>query len=240
VRPIRVALVGDFSQEVTAHKAINECFRLAKKSQPMEPSWIRTDTIIPGDESQLAPFQGIWCVPASPYLSTEGALWAIQYARTYQVPFLGTCGGYQHALLEFARNILNLKKAGHTELDSSTKMPLLDRMQCPLVEKAQTVLVTDPEFSRLYGAGSGLEKFHCRYGLNAEFEHLFTPTPLRIAARSEDGQARAFMLAEHLFFVGTQFQPERLALANSIHPLVSSFFGACISAAAPGVSRKSV
>jgi CTP synthase (UTP-ammonia lyase) len=151
-------------------------------------------------------------------------LWAIQYARTHSVPFLGTCGGYQHALLEYARNVLGLKAAGHTEFELATPLPLLDRMQCPLIEQSQKVVATDDEFRSLYGADSGQEGFHCSYGLNPSYERVFAGSPMEIVARSEDGQARAFQLQGHPFFMGTQFQPERRALAGSIHPIVQAFF----------------
>ena len=168
----------------------------------------------------------MWCVPASPYRSTEGALFAIEYARTHLVPFLGTCGGYQHALLEFARNVLKLKDAGHAENHPSTSLPLLHRMQCALVEKSQKVLVTDPDFKSPYGADSGIEGYHCSYGLNPEYERIFAGSALEIVARSEEGHAHAFRLKNHPFFVGTQFQPERRALGGSLHPLVHSFLSA--------------
>jgi CTP synthase (UTP-ammonia lyase) len=222
----RIALVGDFNPDVLAHRAISECFALARQASPdsVIPEWVATDTIVPGDETSLQQFTGIWCTPASPYRSTEGALWAIQYARTHAVPFLGTCGGFQHALLEFARNVLGFAQAAHAELDPDASLPLLDRLQCPLLEKSQPVTITNPTFQRFYGASSGLEGFHCSYGLNPAYEKIFAGTALEIVARSSDGQARACMLKGHPFFLGTQFQPERRALQGSLHTLVQAFF----------------
>jgi CTP synthase (UTP-ammonia lyase) len=226
VTPLRIALVGDFNPDVLAHRAINQCFALAGQSKPdsIEADWVATDRIVRGDDAPLQPFTGIWCTPASPYRSTEGALWAIQYARSHSIPFLGTCGGYQHALLEFARNVVGFVQAGHTELDPASTFPLLDRMQCALIEKSQPVTITNTTFKRFYGADSGLEGFHCSYGLNPAYEKIFAGTALEIVARASDGQARACLLKGHPFFVGTQFQPERRAFEGSLHPLVQSFF----------------
>jgi CTP synthase (UTP-ammonia lyase) len=145
------------------------------------------------------------------------------------MPFLGSCGGYQHAILEFARNVLGLHRAGHTELDPATSLPLLARLQCPLIEQSQAIVVTDDDFRSLYGGASGTEGYHCSYGLNPAYVHLFDGTPLRVVARSKDGEARAFRLAGHPFFVGTAFQPERRALNGSLHPLVSTFFAHSIA-----------
>src|SRR5690349_1296816 len=154
-----IALVGDFSAEVTAHRAINECFVFARQAHAdtIAATWLPTESIVPGDLEQLKQFNGIWCVPASPYRSAEGALRAIEFARTHSIPFLGTCGGYQHALLEYARNVLGLKEADHTELDPDALLPLLHRMKCPLVEESQKIRVVDESFRVLYGADSGVE-----------------------------------------------------------------------------------
>jgi CTP synthase (UTP-ammonia lyase) len=144
-------------------------------------------------------------------------------------PFLGTCGGYQHALLEYAHDVIGLSDAAHAELHPHASLRLLDRMHCPLIEKPQKILVTKSEFRSLYGADSELEGFHCSFALNSKYEHLFAESTLEIVARSENGEARAFCLKGHPFFVGTQFQPERKSLIGSVHPLVSAFFVAALN-----------
>ena len=225
----RIGLVGDLNFDVVAHQSIQRCFEIAKgMGLGLEPIWTGTETLKPGDESLLKQFGGIWCVPASPYRNTDGALWGIQFARTHDVPFLGTCGGYQHALLEYARNVLGLKEADHAEINAQASLPLLSRMQCALVEKSQKVLVTSAgPFREIYGTDAAMEGYHCSYGLNPAFESLFKGTELDVVARSEDGEARAVMLRSHPFFVGTHFQPERAALNGSLHPVVQAFFNAC-------------
>jgi CTP synthase (UTP-ammonia lyase) len=230
-RPALIALVGDYGPDVLAHRAIHECFALAQRGVhgTIDYQWLPTDSIHSGDEHALKPFSGIWGVPASPYRSMHGALWAIEFARTRKIPFLGTCGGYQHALLEFARNVLDLKEAGHTESDPHTPLPLLDRMKCSLIEESKQVVVSDNAFRALYGSDRRAEGFHCSYGLNPAFEPLFASAALKIVARSEQGEARAVQLTGHPFFIGTAFQPERDALRGSLHPLVESFFTHAIS-----------
>lgn len=225
----RIALVGDFNPNVVAHQAIQRCFEVGKKiGLAMERVWTSTEALKPGDNAALKQFTGIWCVPASPYRNTDGALWGIQFARTHGVPFLGTCGGYQHALLEYARNVLGLKEAEHAELSAQASLPLLSRMHCALVEKEQKVLVTSVgRFREIYGNDAGLEGYHCNYGLNPALEHLFNGSELEVVARAEDGEARAVMLRGHPFFIGTHFQPERAALKGSLHPVVQAFFEAC-------------
>src|SRR5579863_5891897 len=93
----RIALVGDFDPKKIAHQAIAECFALARTSVApgIEPIWMATKDIVPGLDGAFAKFQGIWCVPGSPYANADVALWAITCARTQEIPFLGTCGGVQ-------------------------------------------------------------------------------------------------------------------------------------------------
>jgi len=228
--PARIALVGDFDPVISAHRAIEKCFTLAAQpaSLPVEPVWLSTESIVPRDQNELRHFGGFWCIPASPYRNTEGALWAIQFAREHNIPFLGTCGGFQHALLEYARNVLRLPHAEHAETNPEAAFPLLTRLQCSLVETSQKILVTGQgTFRDAYGADSGEEGFRCNYGLNPKFVHLFKEGPMQIAARSVEGEARGFQLRGHRFFIGTLFQPERQALKGTVHPLVSAFFTAC-------------
>ena len=228
MKPARVALIGDFNTSVLAHRAINESVALYNSSfsQTIESTWLGTDTIVPGDETPFRAFHGVWCVPASPYQNTAGALWAIHYARTRLVPFLGTWGGFQHALLEFARDVRGLTAADHEELQPGTSLPLIHRMSCALVEKSQTVIPAGRgKFAAIYGAAHD-EAYHCSFGLNPAFEHVFQKGPLEIAARSEDGGVRAIELRGHPFFIGTAFQPERRALNGDVHPVVQAFFAA--------------
>lgn len=103
---LHLALIGDYNPDVIAHQAIPVALQQAadRLGVQVHPQWLDTDTLTAG--SQLHRFDGFWCVPASPYRDTEGALHAIRFAREQRRPFLGTCGGFQHAVLEYARNVL--------------------------------------------------------------------------------------------------------------------------------------
>jgi CTP synthase (UTP-ammonia lyase) len=115
MKPIRLALVGDHDLTVPAHQAIPVALGLSgeRPGVSVDPVWTHTSTLGPDVAQQLAGFTGIWCVPASPYANADGALAAIRFAREGGRPFLGTCGGFQHALLEYTRNILGHAQADH-------------------------------------------------------------------------------------------------------------------------------
>ncbi|MGB7554199.1 MAG: hypothetical protein WBM04_07485 [Candidatus Korobacteraceae bacterium] len=136
---VRICLIGDYDPEVTAHQAIPEALALVARGKPVEPVWLGTESAL---EVDLSAYDGFWCVPASPYRSMEGALRVIRWARETGRPFLGTCGGCQHAILEFARNVLHIAEAGHAECDPSSAEPVITKLSCFLVEVEETLHLT--------------------------------------------------------------------------------------------------
>src|SRR5262249_50031260 len=134
MRPIRIGMIGDRNLEVRAHVAIPRALDLAGHGlpRPLEPVWLSTITLTHGLETKLASVSGLWCVPNSPYASMEGALSAIRFAREHSVPFLGTCGGFQHALIEFARDVLGMTEADHAETNPRAAVPFVSALACSL------------------------------------------------------------------------------------------------------------
>jgi len=168
-------------------------------------------------------------VPGSPYASIDGALRAIRFAREHGRPFLGTCGGFQHALIEYARNVLGLADADHAESSPEAEMPLIAPLSCALVGARGTIrFVPGSALAAIYGAPEAVEGYHCSYGLNPRYRSLLESSPLRISAVDEAGEVRGVELAGHPFFVATLFQPELSALAGTPHPLVRAFVAAAV------------
>jgi CTP synthase (UTP-ammonia lyase) len=229
-RVVRIALVGDYNPAVIAHRAIPEALRLSGQRLGIEVAyeWAHTTTI-DAPAKQFADHAGVWCVPASPYANTAGALAAIRYARESLRPFLGTCGGFQHAILEHARNVLGHAAADHVETDPDAAMPVIAPLSCSLVEQRGAVRFTDGSRLRsIYGTAEAEEGYHCNYGFNPAYEGLLLgPTGLRVAARDSAGEVRAVELAGHPFFIATLFQPERSSLRGVEHPLITAFVAAC-------------
>lgn len=223
MRSIRVGLIGDRNPEVVAHRAIPEALRLAGAAAgvEVEPTWLGTETVPEDAAGALGRFDALWCVPASPYRSTEGALRAIRFARENGVPFLGTCGGFQHAILEYARDAMGWADAAHAELDPDAGRKVIAPLSCALVEVRDSIrLVPETRIARAYGAQVAEEGYHCSYGINPRFEQALVERGVRVAARDAQGEIRAIELPEHPFFVGTLFQPERAALQGKTPPVV--------------------
>src|SRR5262249_30631581 len=133
MRQPRIGLIGDYNAEVTAHRAIPLALDLAAAAIGdcrVHSIWLPTQTLTHDSGAKLSALNGLWCVPASPYASMNGALQAIHFARIRRIPFLGTCGGFQHALIEYARNVLEWHEADHAESNPDASMPLISGLSC--------------------------------------------------------------------------------------------------------------
>ena len=239
-----VALVGDFHPSVIAHRAIAEALQLARTKIPAATAltwhWIATRDVIGFEcdpptlklrRTGLAEFSAVWLVPASPYENMAGALAAVRFARETKRPFLGTCGGFQHALIEFAGNVAGLPSADHTETNPSGDTLIVTPLACSLVEKTGDVRFTPgSHLHAAYGRATAHEGYHCNYGLNPAHRDLLERAGMRFTAFDPEGAVRAAELpvAMHPFFVGTLFQPERAALRGEIPPLVRAFVQAIV------------
>ncbi|RON06516.1 hypothetical protein BK659_19625 [Pseudomonas brassicacearum] len=225
---LRIALIGDYDPQVTAHQAIPLALNMAAQHAELDVQfqWLATDSI--DASTQLAGFDGFWCVPASPYRNMDGALLAIRFAREQQRPFLGTCGGFQHAVLEYARNVLGWADAEHGETSPDAARALLTPLVCSLVETVDRIrLMEGSLIANAYAAKEIEEGYHCRYGVNPEFEAQLLTHNLNASGHDSAGDLRAVELSDHPFFVATLFQPERAALAGTPPPLVNAFIKAC-------------
>jgi CTP synthase (UTP-ammonia lyase) len=227
-KPITIALVGDYSPEVVAHVCIPRALELAGNAAGIQPitTWIGTEQIHDAPR-QLAPYDAVWVVPASPYRNMDGALAAIRYARETGRPFLGTCGGFQHALIEIARDVVGVARADHAETSPSAPDLVVTPLRCSLVGRTGSITFTPgSQLSRIFGGRPTEEGYHCSYGLNADWLPRLEDAGLRFTGFDAAGEVRAAELPSHRFFVGTLFQPERSAPGGQAHPLITAFIEA--------------
>ena len=236
---IRVALIGDQRESVTAHRAIPIALRLAAEAVQCEVAaeWLHTSTLGTAVAEKLSEYAGVWCVPGSPYADTAAALAAIGFARQEGRAYLGTCGGFQHALLEYAREVWGVQAAAHAELEPDADDPVIAPLECALIEVRERLHLTPgSRVAQAYGTASVTEGYHCRFGLSPRYAERLEQGPLRVAARDGSGSVRAVELESHPFFVATLFQPERAALENRAPPLVIAFVREMLRSSAAGHS----
>jgi CTP synthase (UTP-ammonia lyase) len=225
---VSIGLIGERSDAIVAHRAIPPALSMAAHALgiEVEHEWVPSEAVTTVE--RIAPFNGLWCIPGSPYRSMEGVLLAIRYAREQQRPFLGTCGGFQHAVLEYARNVLQWSDADHAESTPQAQRAVIAPLSCGLLNDFGALRLTPASrLARAYGTLETQEEYLCSYGVNPAFRAALIGGPLREAAVDGSGDLRAIELDTHRFFVGTLFQPERGALRGQTPAIVQAFLQAC-------------
>jgi CTP synthase (UTP-ammonia lyase) len=130
---VRIGILGDFNPKSPNLPAVAESLQhaAAKLGLPLEAVWLPTPALIaPDAERLLENFDGLWAAPGSPYKSMDGMLKGIEFARRRDWPFLATCGGFQYALIEFARNVLGIADADSAENKSASKNIVIYPVAC--------------------------------------------------------------------------------------------------------------
>lgn len=223
---LRIALVGDYNSAVIAHQAIPLALDNAAEyvGVTVDYDWLPTTEVTSPED--MVGYDAIWCVPASPYQNVDGAFLAIRFARENQVPFLGTCGGFQHAVIEYARNVMGWEDAAHAETSREGRW-VIGPLSCSLVEKSDAIeLKPGSLIAMAYGQLHIEEGYHCNYGIAETFAEQLSQSPLQPTGWDAQGEIRAVELTDHPFFVGTLFQHERNALKDQAAPLVEALLRA--------------
>jgi len=236
---IRIGLIGDYNAEVKAHVAIPQALRLASEELGLQIGcdWLPTPALEQACEEKLAAYQALWIAPASPYASMQGALNGIRYARERRKPALGTCGGFQHMIIEFARDVLGWAEADHAEINPEGAMLLVTPLSCAFREHVHRFILTPgSRTAAAYGTLETVEQYGiCNYGLSPAFADQVSQAGFRIAGTDDNGDARMMELEGHPFFIGALFQPERSAFRGVVHPLIRAYLAA--AAATEGEAR---
>jgi len=227
-----IALVGDRSPSVRAHARIPLLVEaLARRDGlVLDPYWISSEDA--AADGALDGFDGIWAVPGSPYRSAEGAIAAARTAREREIPFLGTCGGFQHAVLMLARDACGIEAAAHAEYGPEGELVIV-ALECSLVGHEGAIHGTPGSlFQRIMGVERSLERYHCSYGIDSAYVERLEAHGVSFSAHDDAGDVRALELPGHPFFLGTLFQPELAGDGTRAHPVVRAFASASVARAA--------
>ncbi len=217
---MRIALVGDENAAYPSHRELNAL--RAMLDEDVTAEWVPTD----GDQvTDLTGFAGIWLTPGSPYANDSAAYAAVRWARENDVPFLGTCGGLQYAVIEYFRNVLGVPDASHAESDGRDDSNVIRTLACSLHGLERLVRpVGGTRFAELVHDEPFLGMHYCNYGPGpGELERL-VEGGMVIEATADDADAEVIELQSNQFFMLTLFQPQIGALAGKpVHPLVREF-----------------
>jgi len=221
-----IAVVGDYGAERPTHKATQQALEHAVQP-PLRFEWLASERAAETDDAELASYAGLLIAPGSPYRSMDGALKAIRVAREQGVPLLGTCGGFQHVAVEFARDVLGIEEADHEESNPGASELAVVRLPVSLADHEHEVFFAPgSRVAAIYEASAAVEPFFCSFGLNPEYQARVEEKGLAVSGTGAGGAARVFELPEHSFFIATLYVPQARYKADDPHPLVTAFVAA--------------
>ena len=239
---ITIALVGKYVELQDAYKSILESFIHAGaanhckvKVVPIHSEYLTEDNV----EEKLAGMDGVLIAPGFGERGLEGKIKAVRYARERKVPFFGICLGMQMAVVEYARNVLDLADAMTTEVEANTANPVIDLMadQKTTTVKGGTMrlgaykcqLEEDSLAYRIYGKPLISERHRHRYELNSEYTDRLNAAGMRISGHNpETGLAEIVEIPSHPFFIGVQFHPEYKSTPENPQPIFVAFVKAAM------------
>jgi CTP synthase (UTP-ammonia lyase) len=235
---VRIGVLADYNKNFPPHTTITPSLQHAAKALDacVEAPWIASDSLLDSaGRSALDECHGLWAGPGSPYRSLEGMLYGIRFAREQRIPFLGTCGGCQHAVLEYARNVLGFEDATSAEYDPYASHLFVSALVCsPAGRRMRVDLRRSTLVHDLYGVDETTEEYYCNFGLNPAHENTVEQGGLRISGRDQDGEARILELPSHPFYVATLFVPQTSSTPDRPHPVIRGFLQAALERTGTG------
>jgi CTP synthase (UTP-ammonia lyase) len=242
---VRVAVVGDRLSTFVPQDSIETALQHSADSlgAVVEVEWFDTPSLSEGADKLLRNADAVWCAPGSPFRSIEGALEGIRFAREAPRPFLGTCAGFQHGVIEIARHVLGIEQAHHAEYEpESTSALFIDELLCSLVGEVMSVHLVDEATRGIYGARDITERYYCRFGLDEARRPELEHAGLRVAGIDQaDATTRIMRLVDHPFFYLTLFVPQTSSTAERPHPVITAYLAAArraATAATPASTRR--
>ncbi|MDF2512269.1 MAG: synthase [Herbinix sp.] len=224
---IRIGIIGDYDGR-PSHLATDEAIRHGAKKLGIEVElkWLPT-TMFETSNKELQKYNGIWCAPGSPYRSMNGALNAIKFARENNFPFLGTCGGFQHSVLEFGRNVLHISALEDTCFNPYDANDYITALSCSLIGQTRHIRIDQNSIlHNLYHSQVIEEKYNCNFGLNKIFQNLLNENGFKVIGVDEEGDARIMILESNTFFLASLFQPQLSSTYENPHPLILEYLKA--------------
>ena len=247
---VKIALVGKYVERHDSYISVNEALKHGGIStmSAVDIHWIDSESLEADDanlDEILGDMDGILVPGGFGSRGIEGKILAANYARTHGIPYLGICLGMQIAIIEFARNVLNMQGANSAEINPETPFPLIDilpekknisdlggtlrlgQYPCILNEKSKSY--------QLYGEKEIFERHRHRYEVNNDYRDSLLQGGMIFAGTSPDNHiVEMIELPDHPWFVACQFHPEFKSRPNKPHPLFRGF----VTAAAERMKNK--
>ncbi|MBU2951473.1 CTP synthase [Tamlana agarivorans] len=240
---ITIGLIGKYVELQDSYKSILEAFihagaenEVKVKVESVHSEYINKDNA----HLKLGHLDGVLVAPGFGERGIDGKIDAVQYVRENNVPFLGICLGMQMAVIEFARNVLGIEDAASSEMNSTTKNPVIDLMedQKTITDKGGTMrlgawacdLKLGSAIRDIYKAESISERHRHRYEFNGKYKDQLDAAGMKATGLNPDtGLVEIVEIPEHPWFIGVQYHPEYKSTVANPHPLFVAFVKAALT-----------
>ncbi|MEN9302642.1 MAG: hypothetical protein RL264_1071 [Bacteroidota bacterium] len=239
---VNIGLVGKYVELKDSYKSISEAFIHAGVANETKVNlrWIHSEKLSKETmETEFEGLDGILVAPGFGSRGISGKIEAVQFARENMLPFFGICLGMQCAVIEFARNVLNLEDAHTTEIAEETNHPVISMMEeqksisnyggtmrlgaykCQLRPKSKIAVA--------YHTEDISERHRHRYEFNSSYLEEFEKNGMIATGKNPDtGLVEVVEIPSHPWFVGVQFHPEYKSTVDNPHPLFVAFVKAAM------------
>lgn len=241
---VKIGLVGKYNELQDAYKSIHEAFVHAGAVNECKVTVVPIHSeSLEGSRAEiakkLADLEGVLVAPGFGERGIDGKLEAIKYVRENNIPFFGICLGMQCAVVEFAKNVLNLEGASSSEVNAEATHLIIDLMedQKGVTKKGGTMrlgaydctVVRDSLAHKAYGDLSISERHRHRYEFNNNYREQYEQSDLKpTGINPETNLVEIVELENHPWFVGVQFHPELKSTVENPHPLFVAFVQAAM------------
>ncbi len=238
---VTIGLIGKYVELQDSYKSILESFVHAGAANEVEVKVVPIHSSLLEEkdmQEKIANLDGVLVAPGFGERGIEGKINAVKYVREHQIPFFGICLGMQMAMIEYARNVLQLPAANSVEMDADTPHPVISLMddQHNIIQKGGTMrlgawtcaIEKDTLLHKVYQKTSIEERHRHRYEFNdAYYEQYQTNGMIASGVNPETKLVEAIELPAHPWFVGVQYHPEYSSTVANPHPLFVGFVNAC-------------
>ena len=230
---INIALIGKYVELKDSYISIAESLihAGAKNKTKVTLHWIHSSKLEDKNcKELLKDINGIIVAPGFGSRAIEGKIKAVEYARVKQIPFLGICLGMQCAVIEFARNVLNMKNAHSTEIDSKSKYPVISMMeeQKQLEKMGGTMRLGSYQcdiekntlLHQIYSVKTIHERHRHRFEFNNQFKKEFESNGMIFSGKNlKNNLMETIEIPSHPWFIGVQYHPEYKSTVENPHPI---------------------
>lgn len=212
-----IALLGD-ERGHRSHQELGALLPRLAAEHGVEARWVPTDSAF-----DVADFDAVWLVPGSPYADDDAVLAALTRVRRERIPFLGTCGGMQYAVMEYLRAELG-DAASHAETDGERADNAVVPLACTLVGEAREVVPVQGSRFATWCPEPFTGMHFCSFAASPASIARLEAAGVVVGATADDAGAEVLEFPDHPFYVTSMFQPHIGALAGApVHPLIEAF-----------------